>query len=168
MVRALRRAMPGLRRSVSVTTRARRPGERSGRDYRFVTREEFQRLARAGALLESAKVHGAYYGTPKRPILEALARGRSTLLSIDVQGARQVRRALGKRAVLIFLLPPSMAALQRRLRGRRTETAAAIRQRLAAARREIACAAWYDDTVVNRRLRDAVAHVQRIVQREGA
>lgn len=166
IVQALRRAMPRLRRSVSVTTRPPRSGERQGRDYRFVTAEQFERLRRSGALLEWATVHGASYGTPKRPILDALARGRSVVLSIDVQGARKIRRALGTRAVLIFLLPPSLAALRRRLIGRHTETAVAIRQRLAAAKREVACAAWYDYTVVNRRLPDAVGRVRQIVQQE--
>jgi guanylate kinase len=164
VVRMLRRRLPRLARSVSVTTRPRRPGERDGRDYRFVTRAAFERLRRTGGLLEWAAVHGARYGTPRAPVARALARGRDIVLSIDVQGARQARRALGRRAVLIFLLPPSMAQLRRRLHGRRTETTTEIRRRLAAARREIACAAWYDEAVVNDRLGDTVARLAAIVR----
>jgi guanylate kinase len=165
IVRRLLRAMPRLVRSVSVTTRPRRAGERAGRDYHFVSPAVFQRLRRCGGLLEWAKVHGAWYGTPKRATRQSLASGRSVVLSIDVQGARQVRRALGRGAVLIFVLPPSREALRRRLIGRHTETPAAIRRRLAAAARELACARWYDYRVVNDRLDAAVAQVQQVVRR---
>lgn len=165
VVTRLLRAMPRLVRSISVTTRPRRAGERQGRDYHFVSPAAFQRLRRSRQLLEWAKVHGAYYGTPKGATLQALARGRSVILSIDVQGARQVRRALGRRATLIFLLPPSRDHLRRRLIKRRTETPASIRRRLAAATRELACATWYDYTVVNDRLERAVAQVTELVRR---
>lgn len=168
VVSRLRRAMPRLVRSVSVTTRRPRPGERHGHDYRFVSIDGFAALRRAGRLLEWANVHGALYGTLKQPVLDALARGRDVILSIDVQGARKVRHALGSRAVLIFLLPPSKEDLKQRLLQRRTETPAAIRRRLAAAKREIACAAWYDYRVVNDRLSRAVARVREIIQGEGA
>ena len=167
VVGQVRRVLPGLARSVSVTTRPWRAGERRGRDYRFVSPSAFQRMRRAGTLLEWARVHGAWYGTPKRPVLRAMAGGRDVVLSIDVQGARQVRRALGKRALLIFLLPPSMALLRQRLMRRRTDSPAAIRRRLAAARRELACAAWYDYRVVNDRLAHAVRDVAAIIQRKG-
>jgi len=167
VVERLTRRVPGLVRSVSVTTRPPRTGERQGRDYRFVSRNMFERMRRTGALLEWAKVHGEYYGTPKRPIAQALARGRHALLSIDVQGARKIRRALGQQAVLIFLLPPSQDVLRRRLMRRRTESTAAIRQRLAAAEREMACAQWYDYEVVNDRLSDTVAQVGAIVTAAG-
>jgi len=124
-------------------------------------------MKRSGQLLEWAQVHGAYYGTPKRPIVQALARGRDALLSIDVQGARKVKRLLGSQAVLIFLLPPSRTALRQRLLGRRTDSAQAIRQRLAAATRELACARWYDYAVVNDRLHETVARVRTIVATAG-
>lgn len=163
VVNRLCRRMPRLVRSVSVTTRPARRDERRGREYQFVSPATFGRLRRSGQLLEWAKVHGASYGTPKRPILQALARGRDVLLSIDVQGARQVQRRLGTRAVLIFLLPPSLQELRRRLTGRRTDTASSIRRRLAAAKRELSCAAWYDNTVVNDRLRDTVARVGAVI-----
>jgi guanylate kinase len=162
-VERLRRKMPQLIRSVSVTTRPPRPGERRGRDYQFVSPATFQRLKRSGQLLEWAKVHGACYGTPKPPIVHALTRGRDVILSIDVQGARQVRRVLGAQAVLVFLLPPSLDHLRQRLVRRRTETPAAIRRRLAVAKREVACAAWYDYAVVNDQLDQAIRELEAIV-----
>ncbi len=163
VVERLRRVLPRMLRSVSVTTRLPRSGERQGRDYRFLSVAAFQRMRRTGALLEWARVHGAYYGTPKHAILRALADGKRVILSIDVQGARQVRRALGTRAVLVFLVPPSLTRLRARLRGRHTESPAAIRHRLAAAKRELACASWYDHRVVNDRLSKAVRDVQAII-----
>ena len=166
IVDRLRRRARRLERSVSVTTRLPRLGERHGREYRFVTAAAFQRQRRARRLLEWANVHGAWYGTPKAPVLEALRRGRNVMLSIDVQGARQVRRALGRQAVLIFLLPPSLRQLRQRLMRRRTDTPASIRCRLAAAKRELACAAWYDYSVVNDRLEHAVRNVQAIITAE--
>ena len=165
VVQRLLQTIPRAVRSVSVTTRPRRRGERQGRDYHFVSLAIFQRLRRSGQLLEWANVHGAYYGTPKRATLEALAKGSRVILSIDVQGARQIRRALGRRAVLIFLRPPSMRELQRRLVGRKTDAPDVIRHRLAAAARELACASWYDYTVVNDRLDQAVSDVEGIVRR---
>jgi guanylate kinase len=164
VVARLRRCVPRLARSISVTTRSPRAGERAGRDYRFVSETVFQRLRRTGQLLEWARVHGAYYGTPRGPVLKALAQGRDVVLSIDVQGARQIRRALRKRASLIFLTPPSLRDLRRRLLRRRTETPAAIRRRLAAARRELACAAWYNYRVVNDRLDQTVEAVRTIIE----
>lgn len=163
LIERLQHGMPALVRSVSVTTRPPRRGERQGREYQFVSAATFRRLRSTGRLLEWARVHGAWYGTPKGPILGALRMGGHVLLSIDVQGARQVRQALGERAVLIFLMPPSMAQLRQRLVGRRTDSPAAIRARLAVARRELACAAWYDHTVVNDRLAQAVRAVKQIV-----
>ena len=160
--------MPQLARSISVTTRPRRFGERQGRDYHFVSSSRFQRLRRTGQLLEWADVHEAHYGTLKRPVLKAIARGRPIVLSIDVQGARQIRRALGSRAVLIFLLPPSFRQLRERLLRRQTETAEAIRSRLVAAKRELACAKWYDYTVINDRLETAIRRVAGIIISRGA
>lgn len=164
VVDRLRRRLPRLKRSVSVTTRPPRPGERNGRDYYFVSEQRFGQLRRRKQLLEWAKVHGAYYGTPRRPVLDTIARGRDMILSIDVQGARQIQRALGRRAVLVFLLPPSIADLRRRLQQRRTDTSEAIRKRLAASRRELACASWYDVRVVNDHLERAVRDVLAVVR----
>lgn len=165
VVAKLLRRVRGLERSISATTRAPRPGEVPGRDYLFVSRARFAALKRRRQLLEWATVHGASYGTPRRPVDEALARGRDIILSIDVQGARTVRRLLKRRAVLVFLLPPSLEALRRRLTRRRTESTAAMRRRLQEARRELACARWYDETIVNDRLSDAVEQLRAIIRR---
>lgn len=167
VVQALLEQEPALARSVSLTTRPRRPSERDGVDYRFVSAEQFARLRRRRQLLEWAKVHEAFYGTPRRPVERMLARGRDVILSIDVQGARQVKRRFGTRAVLVFLKPPSLKALEARLRRRRTETPQAIRRRLQVAKRELACAAWYDYAVVNRRVREAVNQLKAIVRTHG-
>ena len=167
VVQQLRRKLPRLLRSVSVTTRRPRRGERHGRDYQFISLPTFRRLRRTRQLLEWARVHEAYYGTPRRPIERALAAGRRVVLSIDVQGARQIRRALRTQSILIFLLPPSMRRLRQRLIRRKTETPDAIRQRLTAAQRELACAAWYDHTVVNDRLDQTVAALEAIIRETG-
>ena len=156
-------AMPRLVRSVSATTRMPRAGEREGKDYRFVTVDAFTGLIRNRQLLEWASVHEAYYGTPKAPVIGALNRGRDVILSIDVQGAQQIQRALGKRALLIFLMPPSMKRLHERLKERKTDAPEAIRRRLAAAKREIACASWYDHVVTNDALDHTVAQVRAII-----
>lgn len=163
LIHRLRRRHPSVIRSVSVTTRVPRRGERDGREYHFLSPATFARMRRQGQLLEWARVHGAYYGTPKGPVLHALRRGDDIVLSIDVQGARQVRRLLGTRAALIFLLPASLETLERRLVGRRTESQAAIRRRMRVARRELACARWYDYAVVNDRLEEAVNQLEAIV-----
>ena len=166
VIRELLRRVPKLRRSVSVTTRPRRSSERHGAHYQFLPRDQFVRLRRRGALAEWARVHRAYYGTPAAPVRRTLARGEDAILSLDVQGARQIRRRFGRQAVLIFLLPPSFDHLRQRLLKRRTDTPEAVQQRLQAAEREVACAAWYDYVVVNHRLRAAVDHLKAIVTAE--
>jgi len=154
---------PELHLSVSVTTRAPRPDERDGIDYRFVSGEEFDRLVAGGELLEWAPVVGHRSGTPARPVEEALAAGRDVVLEIDVQGARQVRERAPD-AVLIFLAPPSMEELERRLRSRGTEDEARLALRLATARAEMAQRPWFDHVVVNDRLDQATAQVEAIIQ----
>ena len=166
LVRELLAAAPGLVRSVSATTRPRRPGERGGSDYHFVSAKEFARLRARRALIEWARVHGAWYGTPTASVEPALARGRNVVLSVDVQGARQIKRAYGARAVLIFVMPPSFEDLKLRLVNRRTDSPTAIRRRLAAARRELACARRYDYVVVNHRIPEAVEALKAIVTAE--
>ena len=163
VVRALLARLGGLTRSVSMTTRPRRPSERNGADYRFVSPPAFARLQARRGFLEWARVHQALYGTPRAPVERALARGQDVILSLDVQGARQVKRRFGSRATLVFLLPPSMNDLRARLVKRRTDSPEAIRVRLAAARREVACARRYDYAVVNRRLHEAVEQLTAIV-----
>ena len=146
-----------------MTTRAPRPDERDGIDYRFVSGEEFDRLVAGGELLEWAPVVGHRSGTLARPVEEALAAGRDVVLEIDVQGARQVRERAPD-AVLIFLAPPSMEELERRLRSRGTEDEARLALRLATARAEMAQRPWFDHVVVNDRLDQATAQVEAIIQ----
>ncbi len=135
--------------SVSATTRKPRPGEIHGRHYWFVSEEEFDQLVADGQLLEWAVVHQrARYGTPRRPVEEALASGRPALLEIDLQGARQVRESMPE-AQFVFLKPPSWEELVRRLVGRGTETEEERERRLATAREELAAEPEFDVTIVN-------------------
>lgn len=158
---------PRLVFSVSHTTRPRRSGESHGVDYHFVSRAEFEKLAAAGALLEWAEYSGNLYGTSWAAIEAPLARGRDVLLEIEVQGARQVRERLPE-AVLVFLLPPSLGALEERLRTRGTDDPGEIERRLAIARREIATLDLFDYAVVNDDLAAAVERVGEIVAAERA
>ena len=141
--------------SVSATTRRRRPSEVDGVHYHFVSETEFDRLVSDDELLEWAVVHkGARYGTPRQPVLDALAEGRPALLEIDLQGARQVRERMPE-ALFVFLAPPSWEELVRRLVGRGTEDEAERERRLETARHELAAEPEFDVTVVNRRIHDA-------------
>lgn len=140
--------MRGLHFLVSHTTRAPRPGERSGREYFFVSRKKFDRLLARDGFLEWAEVHGNLYGTSWQALRRAQARGSDVLLDIDVQGHRQVRRRLPQ-AVSIFLLPPSFGELERRLRRRHSDAPPMIAKRLADARREIRHWREYDFLIVN-------------------
>ena len=141
--------------SVSATTRHPRPGEVHGRHYWFVSDEEFDRLVADGELLEWAVVHGrARYGTPRRPVEEALATGRPALLEIDLQGARQVRATMPE-ALFVFLKPPSWEELVRRLVGRGTETEVERSRRLETAVEELAAEREFDVTVVNHEIHAA-------------
>ncbi len=127
--------------SISCTTRAPRRGEQDGRDYHFLAEEAFQRQVREGGFLEHARVHGNLYGTPLKPILDVLGRGSDVLLDIDVQGARAIRThsdpVIRAALVDVFLMPPTVAELERRLRKRKTDDEATIQRRLAASREEM-------------------------------
>ena len=153
----IRTLLPDLWYSVSATTRPRRPGERDGVNYHFVSAERFAELVAQGLLLEHAHFAGNDYGTPRDAVERRLAAGDDVLLEIEVQGARQVREApgLGAEAVLIFLAPPSFDELARRLIGRGTEDAATQEARLAAARNELAAEPEFDHTIVNTNVRSA-------------
>jgi guanylate kinase len=153
VIRCLRRASPQIWLSVSVTTRAPRPGEADGREYCFVSEREFDAMTESGELLEWAHFAGHRYGTPRAPVEERLAAGLPVLLEIDLAGARQVRRAVPG-ALLVFLAPPSWAELVRRLTGRDTESAELIRQRLEAAQVELAAGSEFDVTIVNTSVED--------------
>jgi guanylate kinase len=155
---------PLLRRSISTTTREPRPGETEGRDYFFVDRARFERL-KAGELIEWAEVHGALYGT-RRDFVEAqLAAGWDVLLNIDIQGGDRVKKMFPG-AVMVFILPPSFADLEERLRGRGDLVAAEFRVRLAAARAEIGASARYDYLVVNDDLERAAGDLRAVIAAE--
>lgn len=155
----IRENYPDVLLSVSATTRAPRPGEVDGVNYYFVDDAEFDRMIEAGELLEHATVHNAYrYGTPRGPIEAALEQGRSVLLEIDLQGARQVRESMPE-ARLIFLLPPTWDELVRRLIGRGTEEAAEQQRRLETAKVELAAQDEFDYRVVNHTVADAAREV---------
>ena len=163
LVRAVLEREPGLALSVSYTTRPPRPGEVDGRDYRFVGKEEFLRLRDGGELLEWAEVHGNYYGTSRTWIETQLQQDRDVLLEIDWQGARQVRRMF-PHAVSIFILPPSLEALEARLRGRGTDSEATIARRLAAAREEMRHVEEFDYVIINDRLERAIDELTAVVR----
>jgi guanylate kinase len=155
----IRENYPDVLLSVSATTRAPRPGEVDGVNYYFVDDAEFDRMIAEGELLEHATVHNAYrYGTPRAPIEHALEQGRSVLLEIDLQGARQVRESMPE-ARLIFLLPPTWEELVRRLIGRGTEDAAEQQRRLETAKVELAAQDEFDYRVVNHTVADAAREV---------
>ncbi len=148
LVNALLARVPGIRLSISSTTRAPRPGESEGEHYRFLTVERFRRELAAGNFLEHALVHGNYYGTPRSAVEPILANGEDVLLEIDWQGARQIRAAMPE-CVSIFILPPSRSELERRLRARAQDDEVTIARRLAAAREEISHCEEFDYLVVN-------------------
>lgn len=150
--------------SVSATTRAPRPDEENGRHYRFVDRARFRAMAEAGELLEWAEVHDELYGTP-RDQLAAVAEGRTLLLDIDVQGARDIRRRVPE-AVLVFLLPPSAEVMIGRLRRRGSEVEAALRRRMRTALAELEAVGEFDYAVVNETLSDTVDAVEAILEAE--
>ena len=149
VVAELRRRSPEIWISVSVTTRSPRPGEVNGREYYFVTHEEFDRMVSAEELLEWAEFAGNKYGTPAAPVRDRLERGLPTLLEIDLAGARQVRETMKDDALLVFLKPPSWPELVRRLTGRGTEPPEVVERRLAVAKEELAAAGEFDVTLVN-------------------
>jgi guanylate kinase len=163
LVKRLLAALPGLRFSVSCTTRPPRPGEKNARDYFFVTRERFQRMIAAEEFVEWADVFGHLYGTSRRQLRAAQEAGKDILLDIDVQGHRQVRKKLPE-AVSIFVLPPSFRELARRLRARHSDTPDVIERRLRDARKEIRHWPEYDYLVVNDRLPQAVQALRAAVE----
>ncbi|MBE7198074.1 MAG: guanylate kinase [Parafilimonas terrae] len=152
--------------SISVTTRARRPSEIDGRHYHFIEREAFEDLRTRDDLLESAEVHGNYYGTPRRPVEKVLGAGRDMIFDIDYQGTRQVRSKLAGDVVSVFILPPSMAELRHRLERRAEDSAEVIERRLANARTEIQRWSEYDYVIVNDDLDSAFTALKSILAAE--
>ena len=155
----------GLTLSVSYTTRPPRPGEQDGREYHFVDRPTFETMLERGEFLESAEVHGHHYGTSQKVIDEARARGRDLVLEIDWQGAEQVRR-LYPESIGIFILPPSMAELARRLRARAQDAEDVIRRRLRNAAAEMSHAAEFKYAIINNNFDDARLDLRAIVRAE--
>lgn len=160
VVRCLRDRIPDLHFSVSVTTRAPRPGEVDGIDYSFVTAERFQELIDNGALLEWAEIHGGLHrsGTPAEPVREAIDAGRPVLIEVDLAGARAVKKSMPE-VRTVFLAPPSWEALESRLVGRGTETPDVMARRLATARDELAAQNDFDVVVVNSELESACSEL---------
>ena len=163
LVRLLLEQEKAVNLSISYTTRAPRPGEENGREYHFVTADEFRAMIAREEFLEWAEVHGNYYGTSKKWIADQLAVDRDVLLEIDWQGAQQVRQ-LFPEAIGIFILPPSMEELTRRLTGRGTDAAEVIARRLAAAQAEMRHVGEFDYVIINDRLEQALDDLRAIVR----
>jgi guanylate kinase len=165
LIEALMAQDPTLKLSVSYTTRAPRAGEKDGVDYHFVDAPTFLRMRDAGEFLENAEVHGNRYGTAKRVITQALAQGEDLILEIDWQGARQVR-AIYPHCVGIFILPPSIEELERRMRTRGKDSDSVIRLRLEAARGEMEHAGEFDYAIINKDFETAKQELAEIIRKE--
>lgn len=159
------RADPSLKLSISYTTRAPRPGEKDGVDYHFIDEATFLAMRARGEFLESAEVHGFRYGTSKRVITEALQKGEDLVLEIDWQGARQVR-AIYPESVGIFILPPSIEELERRMRSRGQDSDAVIRRRLKNAKEELEHAGEFKYAIINKDFDIARRDLAQIIQKE--
>lgn len=166
LVKALLSEMEQVSLSVSMTTRAPRLGEVEGQNYFFRSREEFESLIAAHDFLEYAQYNHNYYGTPMGFVKEQLAEGRDIILEIEVQGGTQVREKMPDQARCIFVLPPSEAILEERLRNRKTESEAVIQQRLARVKEELTYFSDYDFCIVNDDLTTATQHLKSIIQAE--
>ncbi len=152
--------------SISATTRAPRPGEHDGRDYHFVDRAEFDRRIEADDFLEWAEVYGNRYGSPKAPIMDALAGGQSTLFDIDYQGAMKIHAQAPSDSVLVYILPPSLAEMSRRLHARSQDSEDVIRQRIARAKEEVSLWRTFDYVVMNDDFDRAYAELAHIYHAE--
>ena len=164
--RALLAADPDIELSVSVTTRAMRPGERDGVDYHFIDKARFDAMVGEQALLEHAGVFGHHYGTPRAPVEAALARGRDVLFDIDWQGTQQLAQAARDDLVAVFVLPPSTAELERRLRARAQDSEEVMLSRMAKASDEMSHWREYDYIIINNSLEQSVADVRAILAAE--
>jgi guanylate kinase len=160
---ALQKRIPDIRFSVSWTTRPQRPGEITGKDYRFVSKRKFEQKIKNDGFLEWAHVHNEYYGTPKAPILGWMGKGEDVLLDIDIQGARQVKKRL-PHSTGVLILPPSKKELLKRLTQRQTEPQSKIRLRLKHAEVEIRSLRFFDFAVINRDIAPAVDALETIVK----
>jgi len=166
LVRALMERRPALRFSISYTTRKQRPTERDGHDYFFVDKPEFERMVAAGEFLEHARVFDNYYGTSRKQVEQILDQGQDVLLEIDWQGAQQIRQALPE-CRSIFVLPPSVAALEQRLRNRATDSDEVIARRLRDSIADLSHWSEFDYIVVNDDFTHATAELEAIVSGQG-
>jgi guanylate kinase len=157
---------PEVELSVSVTTRPRRPAERDGVDYHFIDAARFERMVAEGELLEHALVYGHRYGTPRRAVEAALARGRDVLFDIDWQGAQQLRGAAAQDVVGVFILPPSVGALEQRLRTRAQDSEEVVRYRLERVAADVTHWAEYEYVLINEELEASIAAVRAILAAE--
>jgi guanylate kinase len=157
---------PDMRFSISATTRKPRPGEEDGREYYFRSREEFESMVKSGEMLEHAEVFGNFYGSPRGPVLAAMEAGTDTVFDIDWQGGQQIKQAMRDDVVSIFILPPSIAELDRRLRSRGQDSDEVIAGRMAKSRDEISHWAEYDYVLVNEDLDQTFANLQAILTAE--
>ena len=162
LIKKLMHAFPQIRLSVSYTTRETRAGEMPGQDYHFVGEKKFEQMRGRGEFAEWANVHGSFYGTPRKALEHNINSGRDVLLDIDVQGSRRIKGRYPN-AVSVFLLPPSLRELERRLAHRRTDSKEIIRKRLENAKRELVAIHGYDYFVVNEKVRDALAALKSIL-----
>ncbi len=165
LIERLLQRLPELELSVSATTREPREGEVDGREYHFLSPEQFRRRIEAGEFLEHASYSGHHYGTLREEVDRRLAEGRSVVLEIEVQGARQVRDAMPE-AVLIFIAPPDEAVLRKRLEGRGTDSSDAIEQRLRTAEVELAARSEFPLEVVNDEVQKAASELEKLVREE--
>jgi guanylate kinase len=164
--RLLIERMPGLKMSVSATTRAKRPGEVDGRDYLFVDKPRFEAMVKGDELLEWATVFDNRYGTPRAPVEDALSAGQDVLFDIDWQGTQQLREKARADVVSVFILPPSAADLEKRLHSRAQDSDEVIRRRMSRASHEMSHWAEYDYIVINHDIDEAFAEVQSILKAE--
>ncbi len=166
IVERLLKRHPDWMRSISVTTRVPRLGEKKGEDYFFVTAAEFRKMDEAGELLESAKVFDQYYGTPKQFVMDRLKAGKKVLLAIDVQGTKKIKQVLAAESPLVtfFVLPPSVKILRERLEGRNTESPEEIQRRIETAQDEIKEAGAYDHAVMNQSLDKTLQQIEAAIE----
>ncbi len=164
--RRLLEGEPGLALSISATTRPMRPGERDGVDYHFVDRTDFDLMVNRGEFLEYAKVFDHYYGTPRKPVERSLANGRDVLFDIDRQGTQQLGQSAREDLVSVFILPPSMRALEQRLKTRAQDSAEVVAKRMAKASDEMSHWFEYDYIIVNENLEVSIARVRAILVAE--
>lgn len=158
---------PDWTRSISVTTRPPRTGEKDGVDYFFVSEDQFGQMEKEGLLLESARVFDRFYGTPKKFVMDCIGAGKKVILAIDVQGAESIKQKMERKEewMSIFILPPSIKILRERLEGRKTETPEQIDARIAMAQEEVKAANLYEFTVMNQNLEQTVFEVEQLIQK---